>query len=136
MKIDFRLPPKSPLRSKAFWAAALGIILSVYDAAAGDYGWRHVPTWVWTLVGSFGIYGLRAARRPLDWSAGRGSTEADPTPASTYGDLPDAAAPRGLLQPAQRRQLDDSPFYGDQAAARSGITELAPPPPELREFQT
>lgn len=70
MNLTLSLPPKSPLRSKAVWTAIASGLLGVYELAAPL--WQPplppVPDGLYLLLAGLGVYGLRAARRPLEVS--------------------------------------------------------------------
>lgn len=105
MNIDKLLPPKHPLRSKAVWTAILGTALGVYEALADQQGWPKIPEWVYIILGSAGVYSLRAARRPLDWGAG---TPAEPAPTA-----PTVPAPQPRLPDASMSGVSEPLVWTD-----------------------
>ncbi|MBZ9712169.1 hypothetical protein [Deinococcus multiflagellatus] len=111
MKITWTLPPKSPLRSKAVWTSIGGIALSVYGAAADEYGWPKIPEWTYVLLASLGIYSLRAARRPIEWGA--------------EGTAPSApSAPPVTVQPSAQPQVTVTP-QGVTVGLPAQVTQAA-----------
>ncbi|WP_295819821.1 hypothetical protein [uncultured Deinococcus sp.] len=98
MNITLSLPPKSPLRSKAVWTAIASGLLGVYELAAPL--WQPplppVPDGLYLLLAGLGVYGLRAARRPLEVGTGAPAAPVSYSIPDASLALPDA----GITNPA------------------------------------
>jgi len=51
---------KKLYESKAVWTAAIGLGIAIAQANGIE-----VPAWIYTVLGSFGLYSLRAANKPI-----------------------------------------------------------------------
>lgn len=48
-------------QSKTLWTAVIGAIVGIYGAISTIHPLPEIPTWVYTLLGSMGLWGLRTA---------------------------------------------------------------------------
>lgn len=48
-------------QSKTLWTAMVGGLIGVYGAIGSFHPLPPIPNWVYTLLGSLGLYGLRTA---------------------------------------------------------------------------
>lgn len=55
------MPTKPWYQSKTIWTAVVGALIGIYGAIAAVHPLPPVPSWVLTILGSLGLYGLRTA---------------------------------------------------------------------------
>lgn len=61
LKENTEMETKPWYQSKTIWTAVVGGLLGVYGAISAIHPLPPVPSWVLTLLGSLGLYGLRTA---------------------------------------------------------------------------
>lgn len=57
---------KTWYQSKTIWTAIVGALVGIYGAISTVHPLPPIPTWVYTILGSMGLVGLRTADTKIE----------------------------------------------------------------------
>lgn len=61
-----KMETKKWYTSKTVWTAVIGGLVGLYGAISSVHPLPAIPAWVYTVLGSMGLYGLRTADTKID----------------------------------------------------------------------